>query len=132
MNSFPVTRITVEPDGRSTFREDSLSLESAGTIGLLSESVPTTALVLRANPPDYHYDWHCAPRKQFILMLTGEISIAVGTGETRTFSAGEVLFVEDTHGRGHKTWNSGGTWRLSAFVAAGDDIPFLGSESHDS
>lgn len=127
VDSFSVTRIVVLSDGRSAFLDDFLALESAGEIGLLSEPVAADRLILRANPPDYFYDWHNAPRRQFVLMLTGEVEISVATGETRRFSPGQVLFLEDTKGTGHKTISSARTWRLSAFVPVSGPVPFLGS-----
>jgi hypothetical protein len=125
VNRFPVTRIVVLEDGTSAFQDDVLALETAGEIGLLSPEIDADSIILRANPPDYDFDWHPAPRRQFVLMLNGEIGITVGTGETRKFQAGQVLFLEDTLGTGHKTWNAGKTWRLSAFVPVSGTVPFL-------
>ncbi len=126
-NTFPVTRIVTESDGTSAFVDDALLVTDAGAIGLLGDPVPTRDIILRVNPPDYDYDWHCAPSRQFILMLTGEIEIEVGTGEQRRFSPGDVVFVEDTEGKGHRARNTGMTWRTSAFVRVTGDVPFLGS-----
>ncbi len=128
---FPVTRIVTLADGRSAFVDDSIEMADGGEIGFLGTPVPATDIVLRSNPPDYAYDWHRAPALQFILMLTGEIEIETGTGERRRFLPGEVLCVEDTTGRGHRTRNTGNTQRNSAFVRVSGEIPFTGHRPPD-
>ena len=44
---------------------------------------------------------HPAPRRQFIIPLSGEMVFQVSDGEKRVFGAGDVLLVEDTEGKGH-------------------------------
>jgi hypothetical protein len=51
----------------------------------------------------YDNDWHPAPRRQFVLILSGAMELTVGDGETRRFGPGNVVFVEDTTGQGHQT-----------------------------
>jgi hypothetical protein len=46
-------------------------------------------------------DWHPAPRRQFIIPLSGEMEFRASDGETRVFGPGDVLLVEDTAGKGH-------------------------------
>ena len=46
-------------------------------------------------------DWHPAPRRQFIIPLSGEMMFQVSDGERRVFGPGDVLLVEDTSGKGH-------------------------------
>jgi quercetin dioxygenase-like cupin family protein len=48
-------------------------------------------------------DWHCAPRRQFVVFLDGWVRITVSDGESRTLPAGSVVLVEDLAGRGHVT-----------------------------
>jgi quercetin dioxygenase-like cupin family protein len=47
--------------------------------------------------------WHTAPRRQFIICLTGEAEFEAGSGEVRRLKPGGVLLVEDTTGKGHIT-----------------------------
>lgn len=114
--SMKITRIFADADGESHFDEIEVPLNDAGIIGYLSETVPAHGVIFRENPADYFYDWHPAPNRQFIVMLDGEIEIEVSDGEVRRFRGGDVLLVEDTHGRGHKTRNTGGTPRRSIFI----------------
>lgn len=111
-----VTRIYADASGESHFEEVDIALRDAGQIGKLSEPHPVEHVVFRENAPDYDYDWHCAPRRQYIALLDGEIEIEVSSGATRRFGAGEVLLVEDTAGRGHRTRNISKSVRHSLFI----------------
>jgi hypothetical protein len=55
-------------------------------------------------------------RKQYIIILDGEIEIEVSDGIKRTFCGGDILLVEDVEGRGHKTRVTNSKPRRSIFV----------------
>ena len=112
-----VTRIFTGPDGKTHFGDVEIPLQDAGAIGRLSNVVPTTGVIFRETPGDYDYDWHPAPRRQYIVLLDGEIEITVGDGQSRRFRGGDVLLVEDTAGRGHRTRSVDGRVRRSLFIA---------------
>ena len=112
-----VTRIATGADGETHFSDVEIPLADAGAIGRLSGVVPATGVIFRETPADYDYDWHPAPRRQYIVLLDGEIEITVGDGETRRFRGGDVLLVEDTDGRGHRTRTADGKMRRSIFIA---------------
>ena len=59
-------------------------------------------------------DWHPAPRRQWIFILSGTLEVEVQDGEVRQFPSGSILFVEDTTGKGHKTRVVGGAAVLAA------------------
>jgi uncharacterized cupin superfamily protein len=61
-------------------------------------------------------DWHNAPRRQYVIMLSGQMEIQVGDGTVKRFGAGDVLLAEDLTGRGHTTRVAGDAPRLSATV----------------
>jgi uncharacterized cupin superfamily protein len=110
------TRIYADAAGISHFADIDVPLKTAGAIGRLSEVQPGVGVVFRETEPTYDYDWHQAPRKQWIVLLDGEIAIETGDGEKRTFRGGDVLLVEDTHGRGHKTKQLSAGIRHSLFI----------------
>lgn len=118
-----MTRIYADEDGESRFEEFEIDLDEAGEIGRLSQPYPVESVVFRQNPPDYDYDWHCAPRRQYIVLLDGTIEIEVSSGETRHFTGGEILLVEDTTGRGHRTRNVDKNVRHSLFIPLQDSEP---------
>jgi quercetin dioxygenase-like cupin family protein len=66
--------------------------------------------------PSYDWDFHTAPQKQYIILLDGEIEIETSLGEIRRFNAGEILLMEDTSGKGHKTKNIHPVKRRSIFI----------------
>ena len=113
---FPITRIYSDVNGDTHFEDISVPMESAGDIGSLSEAVPAKSIIFREVEPSYDYDFHNAPQRQYIMLLDGEIEIETSLGEKRRFGAGEILLVEDTTGKGHRTKNVNVTRRRSIFV----------------
>jgi len=111
-----LTRVYADAEGASHFGELELPLTDAGAIGRLSERHPAHGVVFRQNPPEYDFDWHCAPRRQYIVLLDGEIELTVSDGERRRLAAGEILLVEDTWGQGHHTRNTLAQTRHSLFI----------------
>jgi quercetin dioxygenase-like cupin family protein len=65
---------------------------------------------------------HPAPHKQYVVCLDGGVQIEVSkpAGDTRVFQPGSVFYVEDTHGRGHKSSSVNGEIRRSIFIQADD------------
>ena len=57
-------------------------------------------------------DWHCAPRRQFVVFLDGWVRLTVGDGTTRQLPAGSVVLAEDLHGDGHVTEHEPGDRRV--------------------
>ena len=110
------TRLFSDETGESRFETVEVPLTDRGIIGYLSESFPVKSLQFRENKKDYDWDLHNAPARQFIVLLDGEIEITISTGESRTFAAGDILLVEDTEGKGHKTRNILQQVRKSIFI----------------
>jgi quercetin dioxygenase-like cupin family protein len=67
----------------------------------VTAAMKAESVVLLSSPSGWHGDWHSAPRKQLMLVLTGELEVEVADGEIRRFTAGAVILVEDTSGKGH-------------------------------
>jgi hypothetical protein len=111
-----VTRVYTGLDERTHFDEIDIPLFDAGDIGRLSEIVPATGIIFRENAADYDYDWHPAPCRQYVVLLEGAIESEVGDGETRRFQGGDVLLLEDTSGRGHRTRTVDDRPRRSLFL----------------
>jgi len=116
-----VTRVYATADGGSAFDDVEIELSDHGMVGRLSGWVRANDVAFRENPADYDWDWHCAPARQLIVLLDGAIEIEVTTGEKRAFGGGDVLLVEDTSGRGHRTRTTDGRSRRSLFIRLPDD-----------
>ena len=95
-----ITRIYTGEDEQSHFEEIEIPLFDQGDIGRLSEIFSASGVIFRENPGDYHYQWHNAPRRQYIVMLEGSVEIEIGDGTRRVFHPGEILLAEDTTGQG--------------------------------
>lgn len=110
------TRIRTGPEGFTLFEDFQIPLESAGEIGRLSVPGPGKGIIFRETEDTYDYDWHPAPRKQWLILLDGRISIEAGSGETREFGGGDILLLEDSEGRGHRTRQLSAGTRRSIFI----------------
>ena len=56
----------------------------------------------RAEPGEF-IDWHIAPRRQYVITLSGQVEIGIGDGTVRRFGPGDVMLAEDLTGLGHTT-----------------------------
>ncbi|OGF99240.1 MAG: hypothetical protein A3F83_08235 [Candidatus Glassbacteria bacterium RIFCSPLOWO2_12_FULL_58_11] len=121
-----VTRIFTSPDGESHFDEEEIELFDKGEIGRLSKSVPARGVMFRENEATYNYDWHTAPQRQYVVLLDGEIEIEVSDGEKRRFRGGDILLVEDTTGKGHRSRTVDNRSRRSLFIVLDQAADQLG------
>ena len=113
---FQVTRVYSDSNGDTRFEDVSISLIDAGKIGKLSEGFPVSSIIFREVEASYDYDFHNAPQRQYLILIDGGIEIETTLGEKRQFQTGEVLLLEDTDGKGHRTRNLQPKKRKSVFV----------------
>jgi hypothetical protein len=113
---FSVTKIYSDNNGDSHFEDVEIELKEAGSVGKLSDVIPAKGIIFREVEPSYDWDFHTAPQKQYIILLDGEIEIETSLGEIRRFNTGEILLLEDTSGKGHKTKNIHPVKRRSIFI----------------
>lgn len=111
-----VTRVYSDAEGESRFEDIEVELFDNGKIGRLSENIDVKTLQFRKVSPDYDYDFHHAPQKQYIVLLDGGVEITTSLGETRQFQTGEILLMEDITGKGHRTKNLEKRERTSIFI----------------
>lgn len=111
-----ILRIYTGADNQSHFEDVEIPLKSAGKIGFLSELMQATGIVFRETGGDYNYDFHTAPRRQYVVNLEGEVEIEVGDGSKRILRSGDILLAEDTTGQGHISRAVAGKPRKSLFI----------------
>jgi hypothetical protein len=104
-------RLYTGTDGESHI--ETLRLDGAGELTALR---PVAGIVFRASPAGHFLDWHPAPRRQWVIILDGELEIGLGDGSVRRFGPGDARLVEDTTGHGHTTRVVGGGPCLLAYV----------------
>jgi uncharacterized cupin superfamily protein len=107
----PFSRVITVENGATAFADSQIDL----TVQPVSDGVPpmsagpmsTSAGGIYLRSGAYGSTPHPAPRKQWVIMLRGTIRVTVTTGESREFSPGDLLLLEDTTGRGHVTTGVG-------------------------
>ena len=109
-------RIYAGPDGESHFEDVEVATTAGGGQSDLSEPIPVTSVIFRRSPADQYVDWHPAPRRQFVITLSGEAEVEASDGEVRHIGPGTVMLAEDTTGKGHITRGVGTAERISLFV----------------
>lgn len=114
--SMKIVRIYTGSDNRSHFEDIEVPLKDAGKVGFLSDRVKATGIVFRETGGDYDYDFHTAPRRQYVVNLEGEVEIEVGDGTKRILRSGDILLAEDTTGQGHISRAVAGKPRKSLFI----------------
>lgn len=98
-----IHRLYVDKNGESHFEDVEVEFKESTRSGRLSARLPATGIIFREVPPEYDLDWHPAPRRQYIINLDAGVQLTASDGETRRIGAGEVILVEDTSGRGHRS-----------------------------
>jgi quercetin dioxygenase-like cupin family protein len=63
----------------------------------------TLSMTFDEMPAGSFFDWHCAPRRQWVIIVSGMLEIGLGDGTLRRFGSGDARLVEDTTGQGHTT-----------------------------
>ena len=111
-----VVRLYTGPDNKSHFEDIQIPLKDAGKVGFISELYKATGVVFRETTGDYNYDFHPAPRRQYVVNLEGEVEIEVGDGTRRILRTGDILLAEDTTGQGHISRAVAGKPRKSLFI----------------
>lgn len=111
-----VHNLYADDDGETHFRDIEVAWEKEGPGGKMSATLPATGIIFRQTAGTYDLDWHPAPRRQYIINLDAGVTITASDGEARSIGAGEVILVEDTHGKGHLSKAIDGQLRHSIFV----------------
>jgi hypothetical protein len=109
-------RIYAGPDGESHFEDVVVEMTPQAGQSDLSALIPATGIIFRRSPADQYIDWHPAPRRQFVITLSGEAEVEASDGEVRRIGPGTIMLAEDTTGKGHITRGVGSVERLSLFV----------------
>ena len=111
-----VTRIYTGEDGKTHAEEYDVPLGTRRGATELSEPVDVTSVQFRRTSPDYFIDWHTAPRRQFVITLSGESEVVMGDGTVVRLHPGHILLAEDTTGQGHISRAVGTEDRISLFL----------------
>jgi hypothetical protein len=111
-----IHNLYTDDDGETHFRDIEVEWVEERRGSKLSERLPATGIIFRETAGSYDLDWHPAPRRQYIINLDAGAQLTASDGEIRIIGAGEVILVEDTHGKGHLSKSVDGQLRHSIFV----------------
>lgn len=84
-------------DGQSHFEE----LDQSRTSAFFNATRPAKALLFRNDFAPHIVNFHRAPRRRWVITLSGSVEIGVGDGTHMTFYPGDVFLAEDMTGQGH-------------------------------
>ena len=111
-----IVRVYTGADGRSHFEDVDVELSEGGPFGRISRMVAARGVLFREVDGDYSLDFHNAPRRQYVVNLTGSVDLEVGDGTVRRLGPGSVLLAEDTTGEGHRSRAVAGERRTCLFI----------------
>ena len=109
-----ITRLYTGEDGQAHFED--LNVPAGDTEAVALQ--PGIDMTFRSFPDGSFSDWHNGPRRQYVIVLSGQMEIGIGDGTKRTFNPGDILQVEDLTGQGHTTRSVGN--RVAASVPLAD------------
>lgn len=103
-----VQRLFHDEQGESHFSDEPVRVTAANFAPpappiYVSDGTPAKQVVFLFLPAGYDGDFHPAPRRQYMTLISGSMESSVSDGETRKFSPGNTMLVEDTEGKGHST-----------------------------
>jgi quercetin dioxygenase-like cupin family protein len=110
-----ITRTYTGTDGQSHI--ETLDLATHAEITAL---MATKGVVFRSAEPGHFSDWHNAPRRQWVITLSGEAELGFGDGSVFRAGPGHANLVEDLTGKGHTTHVVGNQPRVTATIHLAD------------
>jgi hypothetical protein len=103
--------VRIESDGQGGSRMVDVHLEQVEAViaagvppVMVSSPIPTGGLIFVNAPADLtDTEPHPAPRRQFVVMVSGVLECETTDGAVRRFGPGSVVLAADTDGAGHIT-----------------------------
>ena len=118
-----LVRIYTKPDGESAIELREVPM-SAGDRPM-SPTFQGGAMFFRETPEGHVQSYHNAPRRQLIFLSSGILEIESSEGRRVVCRPGDLIFAEDTRGKGHITRSLRDT-RGFVHVAMPDDFDVSG------
>ena len=116
---FFITRIYTGPDHQTHAEQVELKFTS-GSPNEVSRMLEVTGAELHRAAGGNVEDWHRAPRRQYVITISGRGEIEVADGKKISTGPGDIHLVEDTTGKGHITRVIGTDDRVSLQLPLAD------------
>jgi quercetin dioxygenase-like cupin family protein len=97
-----ITRLYTGQDGQTHAEEIEVNF-TAGDTNDAFKMMGVSGAELHRAPAGRVIDWHTAPRRQYIITLSGRAELEVSGGKKIRVEPGHIELVEDTTGKGHIT-----------------------------
>jgi len=108
-------RMYTDTQGKARWEEVDLAKYPEWTKGIV-----VTSARFSTREPGVMQDWHPAPQRQFVIILSGSLQIGFEDGSTKVFGPGDARLVEDTTGKGHTTVAVGNEPCITATIGLKD------------
>jgi hypothetical protein len=106
-----ISRLYTGADGKTHIEQ--MDIQSHPELATLQKAV---GIQFRSAPAGHFIDWHPAPRRQFVITISGEVEIGLADGSVHRFGPGHVNLAEDVTGMGHTTRVVGDKPRVTATI----------------
>jgi hypothetical protein len=106
-----IVRIYTGDDNQTHFQD-----LDANAFATLAAKVGDGGIRVNQGPATSFSDFHNAPRRQYVVVMSGAMEIEIADGSTRRLVPGDVLVAEDLTGKGHITRGIGADPRVSLSV----------------
>jgi hypothetical protein len=107
-----INRLYTGPDGQTHVEEIEAKFAPGGEMGSY-KLLANAGAELRRAPPGRVADWHTAPRRQYVITLSGHGELEISGGKKILVGPGSVNLVEDVTGKGHITRTVGDEDRVT-------------------
>jgi len=114
-----ITRIYTGPD-KQTHAEEVEMKFTPGSPAEVSKLAQVNGAELHRTAGGSVDDWHRAPRRQYVITLSGRGEIEVAGGKKISVGPGSIDLVEDTTGKGHITKVVGAEDRVTLQIPLAD------------
>ena len=114
-----ITHLYTGPDGQ-THAEEMEAKFAPGGGNDVAKLMTNAGAELHRAPPGRVSDWHTAPRRQYVITLSGHGELEVAGGKKIQVGPGSINLVEDVTGKGHITRTVGNEDRVTIQVPLTD------------
>jgi hypothetical protein len=114
-----ITRLYTGPDGQTHAEEIEVTFGPGGTDAF--KLMAGAGADVRRAPPGRVTDWHTAPRRQYVITLSGHGEVELIDGTKIALGPGSIDLAEDLTGKGHITRVIGNEDRVTIAIPVSDD-----------
>ena len=113
-----ITRLYTGPDGQTHAQEIEVKFGANGSDPF--KLAAGAGAEIRRAPPGRVADWHTAPRRQYVITLSGHGEVELNDGTKIELGPGSVDLAEDLTGKGHITRVIGNEDRVTIAIPVVD------------